>query len=275
MSTFRLALALSLPLALTIACENGPPEDTGPDVSGDADTDADSDTDTDTDADGDADADCDISGATPIYDDLYGAGNTVLGANPYADGGLGAVLAAAPEQGEDAEGEWIVTAATVVAVGYAPEGSNPDNIWLADSNGVARTYRTDPGVVLKAGDVVSLKVTKLTQYFDTLEITGISDVVVTGTDKIWMLDGNATTVNYAEHEQNVVYAWGEITSEDGECGGSASCYTFEYGSNTNNLRILSSKGLITGDCVQVAVPVGYFDGEQLNVDDLDWFDWID
>ena len=67
-----------------------------------------------------------------------------------------------------------------------------------------------------------------------------------------------------------------MVSEDGECGGSYSCYTFQYGSNSNNLRIQTSKGLIEGDCAQVAVPVGSFSGaEQLNVDDLDWFDWID
>ena len=276
MSIFRLALALSLPLALTIACDSGPPEDTGPVSEGDADTDADSDTDTDTDADGDADADCDITGATPIYDNLYGAGNTVVGENPYGDAGLSAVIAAAPADGETIAGEWAVTGATVIAVGYAPEGSNPDNIWFADSSGAARTYRTDPGLVLKAGDVVDFTVTELTMYYETLELTGITGVTVTGTDKIWMLDGNATAITYAEHEQQVVYAWGEVVSEDGECGGSYSCYTFEYGTNSANLRIQTSKGLIQGDCAQVAVPVGSFSGaEQLNVDDLDWFDWID
>ena len=276
MKMLRLALALSLPIALA-ACTKGPPEDTGPVVEGDADSDADSDTDTDTDADGDAD--CDISGATPVYEELFGADGAVVGANPYTtDAGLGAIIADKPAEGETLTGEWVVTGAVVGAVGYYPEGSNPSNIWFNDVNGTVRTYYVDPGVALSGGEVVSFTATEIKNYYGTLEITAMGEVTVTGSDKVWLTDGNNTTLSYETHAEQFVYAWGEIMDEGVECGGSTSytCFDFQYGVNTTTLRILSSKGVVQGDCAQVVVPLGTYSGaDQMDVSDLDWFDWID
>jgi hypothetical protein len=269
MKILRLALLLSIPAAL-VACTTAPPDDTGADA--DADTDSDADTDTDTDTDADGDADCDAGPSTPDYGELNA--EQITWDNYTHDAGLAAVAAADPGDGNTADGEWLVDGAVVTLAGYAPDGSNPDTFWVADSSGSMVVYRVDPGMVVNPGDTISFTVTQVGNYAGLRQIAAATDFVVAdvAAQGVYVVDATTDAASWASSAHQVIYSYGEITAENGECGTSYECFDYTAANGTTTaLRLHESKGLVEGDCLQVTAPIGTFAGDdQYNINDLDW-----
>lgn len=270
MKILRLALLVSTTASLVACISAAPPDDTGAEA--DADTDSDADTDTDTDTDADGDADCDAGPSTPDYGELNA--DEITWDNYTHDAGLAAVIDADPGDGNTAEGEWVVTDAIVTLTGYAPEGSNPDTFWVADASGSIVVYRVDPGFVVKAGDTISFTVNQVGNYAGLYQISGASDFAVAdvGSELVYVVDGMTNQAAWSLNPHEIIYSYGEVTAEHGECGTSYQCFDYTAANgNVTALRLHESKGLVKGDCLQVTAPMGTFAGsDQYNVNDLDW-----
>lgn len=282
MRTWPLVVLFTLPLAFAPACERKAPD-------GDADTDADSDSDSDADADADTDSDTDSDTTSagcgdPTTGPWGGefphplSGATITTDAPTTGSGLGAVTTAAPSGPDAAVIDIQVTDAVVTNIGY------PENlvVWLQDATGTARIYLSDKSpdndspLSLKAGDKVSFKALEVESYFGEIEITEISDLTVTGTGSVQVLQQNGKALDASIHSVNVE-VWGEITALVESCGNQTSCFTLNYGGTETEFRVKDFVGVEEGDCVHVISPVFYFNGNppqySLDMQNTDWVEF--
>ncbi len=293
----RLSFSLLLSLTALVACEDRLPEDKddGSDGATDGATDGTTDggsgdgtTDGGTDggADGTADGgggdgggttDCQAALDVGLWMDTEYMDASLLTTTPYTnDAGIAAVKAALPEGEEPVAVSLPISGAIVTSVGYAPSGAGPD-IWLSDASGAVFTFRAgDETLGVKPGDAVSFTVTELTNYFDKLEITGLSDFSIDSSgNPIFYNVGYDTAIDVDAWAFQNVLVWGELVTEPVSCGGSYSCFDLRSGSQTVAYRInLESLGDYpdrNGDCVQALAPLDIFSGAaQINIFNYDW-----
>ncbi|MFT5684131.1 MAG: hypothetical protein ACI8RZ_005072 [Myxococcota bacterium] len=186
--------------------------------------------------------------------------------------GIGDILDAAPASGALS----IDIAVTDAVVANFTEYSGEiDQLWLADAGGGLQTFGPDIGLTaeeIAPGDTVSFVATEITTYFSLPELTGLTDLSVTGAGGlVYVIPGNTTTITVADHLNQNIRAFGELVSEPETCGGSSSCADFVFGDNTVALRFADAIGLSMGDCVDVLAPLTLFSGApQLNIDNNDW-----
>lgn len=186
--------------------------------------------------------------------------------------GIGDILDAAPDQ-DSASIDIAVTDAVVT--NFTEYGGEIDQLWLADAGGGLQTYGVDLNLTaadVAPGDTVSFTATEITTYFSLPELTGLTDLSVTGSGaQVYVVDGNAETVTVAAHLNLNIRGFGELVSEPEGCGGSSVCADFSFGDNTVPLRFPEALGLSVGDCVDVLAPLTVYSGSpQLNIDNNDW-----
>jgi hypothetical protein len=192
---------------------------------------------------------------------------------PYtAVAGIGEILAAAPAEGSAA----IDIAVTDAVVANLTEyGGGIDQLWLADADGGLQTYGVSINLTaddIAPGDTVSFTATEITTYYSLPELTGLSDLTITGSGAmVYVIDGNTTAVTVSAHLNQNVRGFGALTSAPESCGGSSVCADFTFGPNTVTLRFAAALSLSEGDCVDVLAPLTIFSGAaQLNIDNNDW-----
>ena len=186
------------------------------------------------------------------------------------------MAAAIPNDGDEAAGLSLpISGATVVNVGYAPSGATPD-LYLQDASGALMTYRITTDAAVKPGDKVNLTVTEAKNYFSTREITAATDFsVVSSGNPIYYNTGWDTSLDYATMGMQNVHVWGELVSDEGDCGGGYNCFTLQHGTQSVvyriNLENLGDYPDKVGDCVDIFAPLGTFSGApQLNISNYDW-----
>ncbi|MCB9693715.1 MAG: hypothetical protein H6736_18040 [Alphaproteobacteria bacterium] len=302
--TTRITLATALFAgALLGGCPRSAPTvpegDTDTDADSDSDADADADTDTDADADTDADTDvvdCTAPTATGPWDDgfphpLFTYGNTTS-TNYANDAGLDDVWAANtsgvganftdPESDgtQDFDGLTIaVTGAIVSAVGY--DGNNgPPAVWVSDANHTIRVYGVDffEGYnETNLGEAISFTVTKVTNYFGEIEVTGIdttASVTVDGTgNAVYIADGTGATVDYESQSGTIVEFYGAVVGPTGESCGTGTCYAIENNGVTQTVNLGSGFSATpqAGECMHFIAPIEYNRGaSRLSTNDFGW-----
>ncbi|MCB9795870.1 MAG: hypothetical protein H6741_24500 [Alphaproteobacteria bacterium] len=187
---------------------------------------------------------------------------------PYAfDAGVAAVIEASPAQGQRVDVQLRVEGAVITNVGY-PEA---ENVWFADGGGAMRTYSAPWGVSLEPGDVVSFEVREISNYRGELEVIDLGNVEVIGSgEPVFFVDATEQSVSVAEHARQNIRAWAEVVSGPTDC--SSNCFDVDLGSQTELLRISSSRNFDPGDCLELFAPMGVFDGEiQFNIENYDWY----
>lgn len=194
---------------------------------------------------------------------------------PTADAGLAAVRAAAEKAGMDsAKVSLPVSGALVTAKGFVPSNGTFAKFWVADSSGPHVVFNVDlpdaPG--LQPGDVVDFTATEVGTFFGLPQITELTDFTVTSTgEDVQVIDANTTTLDYDTHGERVVEAWGELVTDNGPCGGDATCYDMTVGTQTLVFRT-ESNYVQVGDCIHFIGPLQRFQETlQLTVEDFDWF----
>ena len=192
---------------------------------------------------------------------------------PYSNTtGLGDVLAAAPQEGS---ASISIKVSGAVVANFTEYGGEIDQLWVADASGGLQTYGVDINLTaedIQPGDLVSFTATEITTYFGLLELTGLTDLVVTdASEPVYVVNGNSTAITLDEHLNENVRGFGELTSEPEGCGGSSVCADFTFGENTLPLRFSDALGLEQGDCVDVLAPVTIYSyAPQINIDNNDW-----
>ena len=270
---------LVLSFAATACSRPDPGED---EEEADADTDSDSDSDTDSDSDSDTDSDTDSDSDVDCHADwdptFFGTIDaSIVTSEAYTEAaGLGNIIAADPGFGETAEIDVAVSGATVTMVGYYPSSATDYTFWISDVDGVVQVYRVPLDAPPAPGDKVSFTATELTNFYDALELTAVSDFSVDSSDNpVFVYPGTGTSLDYSALGASNVRVYGKLVSDDGDCGGGNNCYGLEHGgAGSGNIAIFrtDSEYVSEGDCVIYTGPLGDFDGEpQLNVDDYDWY----
>lgn len=200
-----------------------------------------------------------FSGAVPL---------DLITTEPYDfDAGVQAVIDASPGDGQQLSVQLRVEGAVVTNLGY-PED---ENVWFADANGAMRSYRANFDPPVAPGDVVSFEVQQISNYRGELEVVAIDALEVLGSgEPVYYVDGTNRAISVAEHARQNVLAWAEVVSGPTDC--SSNCFEVDLGGQTEDLRISSSRTFDAGDCLELFMPVGVFDGEiQLNVENYDWY----
>lgn len=216
-------------------------------------------------------------GAPADYGTWFGAIDPALATRgTYShDAGVAAVIAAAPPAGTSVYVDLQVTRAVVTNVDFAPVGATALSFWFADGGGHVRTFLTELGMdagAIRPGELVSFRVTQLTEYFGALEVTQLADFTVHASGlPVAVADGMGTPLDLPTYEARNVHTYGEITANLGPCGGSHDCFSYQYGALTVDLRANNALGLLVGDCVEYVGPLDDFGGTpQLNLSNWDW-----
>ncbi len=196
------------------------------------------------------------------------------------DAGIGALLAAAPENGGDnVAGEWTISEATVIATEYNNETTQraQRSFWLADGTGAIAVFfpvaatENHPTFSIKVGQRISGTITELGNYNSMRQITGASEWTLQSEDNpVYIKDlteGGLTT----EDINSVVRITGTLTSlDDADCGGSK-CYTMAYNGDQTTVFRSSSAFLEVGQCVTFVGPVrGFNDTPQIDTLNFGW-----
>lgn len=232
----------------------------------------------------------DVNGAEPpIFEDSFEAiagcgvppqlgpwvGHPLYGSNVTTteyghDAGLDDVIAAAPAaMGESATGLTIqVSGAIIHNIGYPADKV----FWMADGNGAFRTFLPDAvNPAPQPGDAVSFTVTEIENYHGELEITGLTNWSVdSGGNSVLVRQGQG--VELTEATLRYTYeTYGKIVSAIGACGSNTTCWNFEHGGVTSELRIKDDVFALEGDCLHVIAPVYYaFDNGLFDIQNWDW-----
>ncbi|TNE84653.1 MAG: hypothetical protein EP330_28685 [Deltaproteobacteria bacterium] len=284
--TLRLTATALLAFAVFGGCRPAPTTDDT--IETDTDTDADADTDADTDTDTDTDTDPQGCGTPPT--DWTSVGNPDVNfpqitttTNYVNDANLAAVRAAMPTT--SGESVTLTTPITVTgAVVSAADFRDPSTeFWVQDVNTAAHIQlffagnTDDVTVPLNSGDVVSFDVVGLENYFGNLQVNDLANFTVdsrqadTG-QTVYAPDVTGTQIDAVALESHMIHLYGEITSDDGACGSSSTCYTLNHGGQNIVYRAGNSVQFFVGDCVDVYAPMGNFsNAPQLNLVNFDWF----
>ena len=160
---------------------------------------------------------------------------------------------------------WIDGA--VVSATRESEG-DISNFWLGDANAGIRTYSTPVGALVP-GDLVEFTATAVLNYQGELEITGIEDFSVIGSEKVVVVEANGITLTYEEYGGELVHLWGELTADQGDCGGYR-CFDLSHEDEVITFRTTDSSYQI-GDCVELVAPVTVYTGSaQIDIHQVDW-----
>ncbi|RME51614.1 MAG: hypothetical protein D6795_08060, partial [Deltaproteobacteria bacterium] len=197
-------------------------------------------------------------------------------ATPYEnDAGIAAVLAATPaNHNEENSGLTLpIVAATVTAVVSFRENRQ---FWIEDANGAIVFFLNaappEELLPITVGQKISLTVNAVKNFFDTPEITQASDwQLVSSGNPVHIADKTGEDIPF-EMLGQIVRVSGEITSNDGGCGGGNTCYTLTHGNKTITLRT-QSEFVAVGDCYTFVGPLGHFQKTpQLDAIDFDWIE---
>jgi hypothetical protein len=147
--------------------------------------------------------------------------------------------------------------------------------WFEDGDAAMLAYNVDLGIDphdLQVGDEVAFTATAVENYFDTPEMTALSDfqIVSSGND-VHIVDvmGSGGALDYRTQGEHTVEVWGQLVSGPTDC--SANCWDLEYAGHTVTFRSNSSYDHL-GDCIHYIGPLGYFGGsEQIDAKNFDWY----
>jgi hypothetical protein len=181
------------------------------------------------------------------------------------------VIAAVPVTDDVAAVDLDVTGAIVVAFAFPfPSGSDPADLFLADTSGYIRTVDT-PIAGLAVGDRVSFHVSEVRRSFGVPQITAIDTVTrASATADVPIVERHAAAIA-ASDVNTVVHLYGEISLLGStECGG-ARCWELFSGSALHALRAPSVADIGAQSCVELVVPVSVFTGAPvLDITHLSW-----
>ncbi|NCG18719.1 MAG: hypothetical protein GWP91_06880 [Rhodobacterales bacterium] len=189
------------------------------------------------------------------------------------DAGVSALRAATVGQ-ENAVVDMDIQDATVIAIGYLPADATAVTFWFEDSGGIMQGYFLEVGALagdLQPGDAVSFTATEVTDYFDNLEVTAVTNFSISSTgNDVHVVDGTSG-VDFSATPYNNVEVFGELTANNGECGGGKECWDMDVNGQTVIFRT-GTDLVFLGDCIHWIGPLGAFDSvEQLNADNFDWY----
>jgi len=227
--------------------------------------------------------------------DAHNGGNAVDAASvTLDDAGLQGIVDAVANGTPDENNDYIVTLETpltisgalVIATGRTDNDNTPDviegNDWLylQDANtvvvlnaGPGKTAFPEgeaPTEAVKVGDKVSFSTSQVNSY------AGVSQAVLV-TD--FTIDGSGNDVPFTDYTGQdipledlgkLVRVSGELTADNGGCGGSSICYTLTHGDKETAFRS-NSDFVDVGTCVTFFGPLGSFDdAAQLNEVNYAW-----
>jgi hypothetical protein len=269
-------------------CEANDDTDTDTDTDTDADADADADGDADADADGDADADAD--GDTdadtdadttdtgpcappdhwtgPVPEELYT--NTAFDAS--YDAALDDLLAHIGGWGGGTFGSaFIVSGATVVAIGQDPQYTS--NQWIYVGDGFGTIPVSANSVSAQLGDKVTFAVTQYQGWYGVPTLYNVGSWTVNSSgNPVPAVNLGASVATYSDHYSQLVHASGEIVEVSGlDCGTGYTCFVFDHNGVRDRIRLrqMNSFGLDVdyggGMCGEVVAPAGiYYDSDGLH-----------
>jgi hypothetical protein len=240
--------------------------------------------------------------------DPHNGGNPVEGGSIEYDANLQTVYDAVPEANEDDDAtpdvvenvaELDPAVEVTEALVIATTGDNPDTpdeiegngrLWLQDTNASIQFFfafpenETPTDTAIKVGDRVSFNVTEVKNFGGTPEITAIESgsfsVVSSDNDVPFMdLTGMEVTPDYY---YQLVRVAGEITADNGTCGGSSKCYDLTHGAEgseqVTTFRVNEAFTVDVGTCLTYFGPLSGFPGPvgntgiqpQLDAQNFDW-----
>jgi hypothetical protein len=225
--------------------------------------------------------------------DAHNGGNPVEASTVTLDSaGLEAVLGAVPvddppqdENTDDDVDDSIVTldttldvtGALVIATGRTDNADTTAEIegndWLylqdADTTlvlnggfvGSAYPDGAAPDTAVKIGDKVSFTVTGVRNFSGTPQIARVTDFVIDGSDNdVPFTDMTGADITM-DSWGNLIRVSGQLTADNGSCGGSAICYEFTHGDPAKTITFRSNSQFVeTGSCVTFFGPLGAFPG---------------
>ena len=136
-----------------------------------------------------------------------------------------------------------------------------------------RDSTDDVNVVLNPGDKVSFTAVGVENYFG-LQVNDLEGFTVDSTgNPIYVQDVSGTAIDAETNVDKFIHVYGEIIAETGSCGGSSLCYTLDHGnSQTGILRASDQVTFFVGDCVDLYLPLGNFQGNaQFDLGNFDWY----
>jgi hypothetical protein len=198
------------------------------------------------------------------------------------DAGVAALIAAGVPDGT-ATVEIAVTEATVVATSFNNDTAlrAQSQFYIADANGtievrLAQEVEAQPAFPIIVGQKISFTATEMGWFGDFPQVaagTGFTLVSEGNPVSIYEPEGD-TPLTFADAPR-VVRITGELVADEGACGGSSFCYTFDYGATENITLRSSSSFLEVGDCATFVGPMSSFnEAPQVNTTNFDWlFDY--
>jgi hypothetical protein len=188
-----------------------------------------------------------------------------------------------------------VTGALVIATGRTDNDETPDviegNDWLylqdadttivLNSGFVGSAYPEDgaPAEAVKVGDKVSFTATAVRNYSGTPHVARVTDFTI---------DSSGADVPFTDMtgEDITMDSWGELirvsgqlTADNGGCGGSAICYELSHGDPAETITFRSNSQFAqVGTCVTFFGPLGAFPGPldsqggtpMAQIDEVNW-----
>lgn len=179
-----------------------------------------------------------------------------------------------------------VSNAVVTATSYKSENVDrgQQNFWVEDSQTPMTVY-LDMGEeidcpIVRVGDRVSFTVTAVKNFNGIPQISVVKNYrrnEDANSDAVPVLQKTGETISAEEFGQ-IVRVSGQITAEQGSCGGDAICFDLEHGGQTITYRATGPVKPAVGDCVTYVGPVNSFPGPladgdktpQLQPTNLDW-----
>lgn len=204
--------------------------------------------------------------------DFYGIiAADLVTATPYnRDAGLSAVKSRALglSEGDSASVSLPVSGAVVTNVGEQEGGEY--SITLGDGGAHILAFRVALPEAPEPGQVLSFTATRVKNYFGTPEIVDLESVSVSGsTSQVYVYDSYGAALDFDLQQATNVRLYGEVTAEDGGCGGDFQCYTVTHG--LAEARVRTRQDLDPGDCVILTAPVSQFDDQtQLDLTNEGW-----
>lgn len=132
-------------------------------------------------------------------------------------------------------------------VGFIEQGGVP----LTDSSGAP--------LELRVGQRVSFTVTRVSVFGGMPQISAISNVQVNGSNvQVYVREATGQTFT-ADDWGEMVRVGGQITSTQGLCGGSSTCYDLTHGGQTITIRS-ALNNVQVGDCYTFVGPLSSFPG---------------
>ncbi len=198
------------------------------------------------------------------------------------DADLDEIIAAMPELEGEVDSDIQITSATVVATSYYDDRDNPTRnqtqFWIADGSGSmhVRLAFDDPNATLpdslvRVGQKISFRATKLGRDAYGPKIMAGAGFAVDDVHQpvyIWDVDRPIAAADVGR----LARVTGIISGAPQGCGGSASCWSLDYGQGEITLRSATWVPPADGTCLTFLGPVTiYDDNVQLDTINFRWF----